>query len=567
MARTEVRGGQILDSSVSLTVDVTGTLPAANGGTGNPTNTLNNVLLGNGTGALQTVAPGSTGNALLSNGTTFVAGANPGNPTTYLVAANNSSARDKAMAHYVCTGTGDEVSINAALTAVATSGGTVLLAAGTFNLAATIAITGGAAFADNPTVALIGAGADVTILTAATGITAITLTSTPKPWIIGMRINILGAADGIKCTAPTTGANDRRGFWMGRFEDLKIQGDSSTHTGWALNMEAPFRSTFSRIQAIGVKNGVWLKSSYVSFNPGNLVFQDCHMDLGVAGGKAYYLQSADAGGFFNICTFIECDCIDSTGSATASIGWHFAGSTTTYYTTRDILVLRANIEQFTTAVKFDHSANIEFNANYVETKTAGTVFSLSSDSINNFLSAQYIYVPSPKTTAAINDANTDPLKPNTLRNSFTRVETGGTLTLTKSVATILEKLSRDSDTAATLYPTEWQGFPKGVPRLTTLTDGVTITPNFTSTEVLTVTLAGNRTMAAPTGVAVDGQKIMFKIKQDATGTRTITWNAIYRFSGGTAPTLTTTASKTDYIGFQYNLADVKWDGIAERLGF
>lgn len=34
MARTEVRGGQILDGSVSLTADVTGVLPVANGGTG-----------------------------------------------------------------------------------------------------------------------------------------------------------------------------------------------------------------------------------------------------------------------------------------------------------------------------------------------------------------------------------------------------------------------------------------------------------------------------------------------------------------------------------------------------
>lgn len=71
MSRTEVRGGQILDASVSLTLDVTGTLPAANGGTGNATNTLNNVLLGNGTGALQAVAPDSSGNILRSNGTTW----------------------------------------------------------------------------------------------------------------------------------------------------------------------------------------------------------------------------------------------------------------------------------------------------------------------------------------------------------------------------------------------------------------------------------------------------------------------------------------------------------------
>ena len=58
-------------SNVSLTTQVTGTLPVANGGTGAATLTLNNVLLGNGTSALQAVAPGASGNVLTSDGTTW----------------------------------------------------------------------------------------------------------------------------------------------------------------------------------------------------------------------------------------------------------------------------------------------------------------------------------------------------------------------------------------------------------------------------------------------------------------------------------------------------------------
>lgn len=50
---------------------VTGTLPVGNGGTGTTTLTANNVILGNGTSAVQFVAPGSTGNVLTSNGTTW----------------------------------------------------------------------------------------------------------------------------------------------------------------------------------------------------------------------------------------------------------------------------------------------------------------------------------------------------------------------------------------------------------------------------------------------------------------------------------------------------------------
>jgi len=59
-------------SGVNLTSQVTGTLPVANGGTGATTLTANNVLLGNGTSALQVVAPGTLGNVLVSNGTTWV---------------------------------------------------------------------------------------------------------------------------------------------------------------------------------------------------------------------------------------------------------------------------------------------------------------------------------------------------------------------------------------------------------------------------------------------------------------------------------------------------------------
>jgi hypothetical protein len=56
---------------VALTTHVSGTLPVANGGTGAVTIPLNNVILGNGTNAIQTIAPSTSGNVLTSNGTTW----------------------------------------------------------------------------------------------------------------------------------------------------------------------------------------------------------------------------------------------------------------------------------------------------------------------------------------------------------------------------------------------------------------------------------------------------------------------------------------------------------------
>ena len=56
---------------VSGAVTFTTALTAANGGTGATTLTANNVLLGNGTSALQVVAPSTSGNVLTSDGTTW----------------------------------------------------------------------------------------------------------------------------------------------------------------------------------------------------------------------------------------------------------------------------------------------------------------------------------------------------------------------------------------------------------------------------------------------------------------------------------------------------------------
>jgi hypothetical protein len=62
-------------TGLPLSTGVTGTLPVANGGTGATSLTANNVLLGNGTSALQVVAPGTTGNVLTSDGTTWTSAA------------------------------------------------------------------------------------------------------------------------------------------------------------------------------------------------------------------------------------------------------------------------------------------------------------------------------------------------------------------------------------------------------------------------------------------------------------------------------------------------------------
>ena len=81
-----------------------------------------------------------------------------------------------------------------------------------------------------------------------------------------------------------------------------------------------------------------------------------------------------------------------------------------------------------------------------------------------------------------------------------------------------------------------------------LTDGATIAVDLSLGNNFTVTLAGNRTLGAPTNVTA-GQSGVIVVTQDGTGSRTLAYNSAYKFAGGTAPTLTTTASAVDVLAY------------------
>jgi hypothetical protein len=111
------------------------------------------------------------------------------------------------------------------------------------------------------------------------------------------------------------------------------------------------------------------------------------------------------------------------------------------------------------------------------------------------------------------------------------------------------------------------------PKVTALTDGSSIATNAALGNDFKVTIAGNRTMAAPSN-PVDGQKIMYEIKQDTTGSRLITWTTGtggFSFGAGSAPTLTTTASDVDLVAFRYSAAaggaTGRWCYMGAGLGY
>lgn len=99
--------------------------------------------------------------------------------------------------------------------------------------------------------------------------------------------------------------------------------------------------------------------------------------------------------------------------------------------------------------------------------------------------------------------------------------------------------------------------------IVTLTDSATITLNLSEPEeCYSVELGGNRTLALIN--ASVGQEFTVRLKQDATGSRTVTWWDTINWPGGSAPVLTPTADRADYFRFKC-IAINTYDNILQTL--
>jgi hypothetical protein len=129
---------------------------------------------------------------------------NPGHTHTGIgphlfVAASNATAAEKARADYSCTGSNDDVQIQAAITALPANGGMVELSSGTFTTAATINII-------RASVALIGQGIGVTIISAPNTVHGIRIGNRQSDSIMrnnvqlrDMTVNLAGGASTKAC--------------------------------------------------------------------------------------------------------------------------------------------------------------------------------------------------------------------------------------------------------------------------------------------------------------------------------------------------------------------------------
>ena len=92
--------------------------------------------------------------------------------------------------------------------------------------------------------------------------------------------------------------------------------------------------------------------------------------------------------------------------------------------------------------------------------------------------------------------------------------------------------------------------------------GTAITLSLDNGTIDIITLTANATITMPAAVA--GKSFMLFVRQDATGGRSVTWTTV-RWPGGTAPTLTSTASRQDIFSFFSD--GTNWYGITVSQNF
>lgn len=105
-----------------------------------------------------------------------------------------------------------------------------------------------------------------------------------------------------------------------------------------------------------------------------------------------------------------------------------------------------------------------------------------------------------------------------------------------------------------------------LPRVVTLTDAATVTPNADTTDIgILTSLSQTTVFANPTGTPTNGQLLQIRITSSAS--RAISFGTAYQASSSLIlPSATTGSNAEDYIAFRYNSIDSKWDLVGTTIG-
>lgn len=102
-------------------------------------------------------------------------------------------------------------------------------------------------------------------------------------------------------------------------------------------------------------------------------------------------------------------------------------------------------------------------------------------------------------------------------------------------------------------------------RIIPLIDAATIDVDLNTGVNFSVTLGGNRQLGNPTNADKPGRTGCFYITQDATGSRTLSYAANWKFASGTAPTLSTSGGYLDVLCYQVRTSTFIWGTITKAV--
>jgi len=170
------------------------------------------------------------------------------------------------------------------------------------------------------------------------------------------------------------------------------------------------------------------------------------------------------------------------------------------------------------------TAVLDVNGNEVFAITA------TASAVNDFTIVNAATGNTPQIQASGNDTN---ISINLVPKGTGTVQAGGVAVVTTTGTQTLTNKTIEAGTFTNGYTEE----------VVTANTGTAYTIDLANGSVQILTLTGNCTFTFPTATA--GRSFILILKQDGTGSRTVTWAASVKWPAGTAPTITSTASKAD----------------------
>jgi len=522
-------------SNVTITsgnVTALGTaLPVSSGGTGLVTLPVNNVLLGNGTGSIAAVSPGTAGNVLTSIGGVWV--------------SNAAASGGGTVTSVGGTGTVNGITLSGTVT----SSGSLTLGGTLSGVSLTTQVSGTLPVANGGTGVTASTGTGSVVLNTSPTLTTPTLISpalgTPTSGSLVATTNIPVA----NATGTLAVANGGTGLTTIPAGNVVIGNGTSALYGVAPGTAGNVLTSIA---------GVWTSNAVVGGG-------------GSPGGSTTQVQFNNAGSF--------------AGDANLT----FSGST---LTSANLIVsnLTASLAVFSSATKqlvsnpITGTGSVVMNASPIITSPSLITPALGSPTSGNMAATTSIPVANATGTLVVANGGTGltsgtsggipyfsstsaitssaALAANALvigggAGAAPATTTTGTGILTflgtPSSANFASAVTDETGTGLVVF--------NSAPALTnpTVTNYVetlysantstAITVDLTNGTVQNLTLTGNATITMPTAVA--GKSFIIILSQDGTGGRTVTWSTV-SWPSATAPTITSTASKKDIYSFFSN---------------